>query len=79
MIKKESDKLLANLKELERAQKEREELAKFAEPLGADFIADLMMKADNLEINVNNIDACKDKLKVMISELKQGDKDGKRK
>ena len=59
--------------------KEREELAKFAEPLGADFIADLMMKADNLEINVNNIDACKDKLKVMISELKQGDKDGKRK
>tara|TARA_R110002012_G_scaffold287340_2_gene479661 strand:+ start:403 stop:996 length:594 start_codon:yes stop_codon:yes gene_type:complete len=61
--------------------KEREELAEFAKPLGADFIADLMFKADNLEINVNNIGACKDKLEIMISELKkkEGDGNGKRK
>ena len=59
--------------------KEREDLAEFAKPLGEDFVSDLMYKADNLEINVNNIGACKDKIKGMINEMKKGDKDGKRK
>ena len=59
--------------------KEKDSLADFARPLGEDFVSDLMVKVDNLEINVNNLGSCKEKLQGMIDEMKKGDKDGKRK
>ncbi len=51
--------------------KEKEELKSLSKPLGKEFTDDLMIKVDNMEINANNLDVCKEKLNKMINEMKK--------
>ena len=51
---------------------ERKQFLDLAKPLGNEVIKDLTDKVDKMEINIRNLDVCKEKVNVMLNDKKKG-------